>query len=210
MRVCTSSWKAITLSGAIMLVGSAGPLIATASAAPAPLKAAVGASSGALQSGVTAASCTTPTLSQPFLAWQDAGLYTLVSGQNPDQFTGSGWSLYSGAAVQSATVLDGAASSVLDLPAGGFAISPPVCVASDYPTARMIARSSGDGKIQVGAVYAGTVGAGDDANSLKTRMSGNVQGASQWTPSSPLKIHPGPHAGLGGRSVRICQLRLHR
>src|ERR1035438_2145816 len=82
--------------------------------------------------------CTPPVFAQPFLSWQDTNSYTLVSGQQADNFSGAGWVLSGGAKIVTATLADGTTGSVLDMPAGAQAVSPTICVESDYPDARMM------------------------------------------------------------------------
>jgi hypothetical protein len=129
-------------------------------------------------------SCFDPVLTQPFLSAKDTNWYTLAPGESPGDFNGAGWTLNGGAAIQPG---QNGTGSVLDLPSGSQAISPPMCVASDYPTARTMVRNvvGGEG-VQVFVAYAGT----------KTET--NAQGAGQvhgqktgWTLSGPLNIHPG-------------------
>ena len=71
----------------------------------------------------------------------DHNWYTLVAGQSPGSFDGGGWTLNNGAAVDTAPVKDGQTSSVLDLPSGARAVSPPVCVTSADPAARAMVRN---------------------------------------------------------------------
>jgi len=127
-------------------------------------------------------SCIDPTLTQPFLSAGDTNWYTLAPGETPGSFTGDGWILSGGASIQS-----GSTGSVLNLPSGSQAISPPMCVASDYPTARTMVRNvvGGEG-VQVSVGYWGTKTASAAQNV------GEVHGQKAgWTLSSPVNIHPG-------------------
>jgi hypothetical protein len=130
---------------------------------------------------LTGPPCTAPALSQPFTAWRDSALYTLAPGQLPGVFTGGGWMLLDGATVTAAPRADGMAGQVLDLPSGSLAVSPPMCVDSDYPTARtMIRNVQGGGGVAVFVTYAGAASWG------KARNGGNAHG-------------PGPNWGLSDR-----------
>lgn len=130
----------------------------------------------------TIASCINPSLTQPFLSAGDSNWYTLAPGESPGSFGGTGWTLTGGASIKA-----GQTGSVLDLPSGSQAISPPMCVASDYPTARTMVRNvvGGEG-VQVSVAYAGT------KTAAVAQTVGQVHGQrSNWTLSNPVNIHPG-------------------
>lgn len=91
---------------------------------------------------ISSSSCADPPLSQPFLAnWNDSNYYALAPGQSDSNFSGSNWFLANGANITSATLVNGSTSSVLDLPSGAFAVSPPMCLAFNYPSARAMVRT---------------------------------------------------------------------
>jgi hypothetical protein len=135
--------------------------------------------------------CGNPDLSQAFLSFKDNNWYTLAPGESTDSFDGTGWTLVNGASIQSASLADGQTGSVLDLPSGAEAISPPMCVASDYPTARSMVKTNGNGtQVAAGVFYAGA----DPKNQLQ--LSGTIQGTgSGFSLSSPLQVHPGNQSG---------------
>lgn len=125
--------------------------------------------------------------SQPFVALHDANWYTLVPGQSPGEFTGDGWTLDDGASIQAVAQPDGTTASVLDLPSGASAVSPPMCVETSYPTARTVVRNvvGGDG-VQVFVAYAGTK---SESNAQGVgAVHGNKTG---WSVSPAFSIHPG-------------------
>lgn len=101
---------------------------------------ALGTSAPALADGSDTSSCGSAALSQPFLEWGDSNYYTLAPGQADDHFDGGGWTLKDGARISWARLHDGAFGPVLTLPSGSSAISPPMCINSDYPTARALVR----------------------------------------------------------------------
>lgn len=128
--------------------------------------------------------CAVPTLTQPFLSAKDTNWYTLTPGETPGSFNGAGWMLSGGASIKGG---QNGTGSVLDLPSGSQAISPPVCVASDYPTARTMVRNvvGGEG-VHVYVAYAGT------NTESQPQNTGQVHGQqSAWTLSTPFNIHPG-------------------
>ncbi len=129
-------------------------------------------------------SCVDPNLTQPFLSAGDSNWYTLAPGETAGSFDGTGWTLTGGASIEASQNSTG---SVLDLPSGSQAISPPMCVASDYPTARTMVRDVvGAEGVQVSVAYAGT----KTATSAQTV--GQVHGQrTNWTLSTPINIHPG-------------------
>ena len=69
----------------------------------------------------------------------DSNWYTMMPGESPDTFNGSGWTLTVGRNSHDAAA-GGRTGSVLNLPSGAEAVSPTVCVNSDYPTARTMVR----------------------------------------------------------------------
>lgn len=93
-----------------------------------------------------------------FSPWGDNHSYALA----PDggfEAGGSGWSLRNGARVvdgnESFYLNESTDSRSLSLPAGGTAISPPICMSLDTPIFRLVARNGGDptSRLKVEAVY---------------------------------------------------------
>jgi hypothetical protein len=141
-------------------------------------------------SSSAASNCSTPTLTQPFLGYGDQNWYALAPGESADNFDGTGWTLNGGASIQTQQLADGSSGSVLDLPSEATAVSPPICVQSDYPTARTLDRSFGLANLAVGVSYA------DQPGSPPLGLSGLVPlGNSSWSPSGDLQVHPGNRSG---------------
>jgi hypothetical protein len=88
-----------------------------------------------------AATCSAPVLSQPFLAFGDRNFYALAPGGTFDDPSGAGWTLSAGAGIVSTTQADGTVGGVLDLPSRASAVSPVMCITSDFPKARMWVRN---------------------------------------------------------------------
>jgi hypothetical protein len=151
--------------------------------------AALGASSAlaATVTPVDTSACSAPQLAQAFQSIHDSNWYTLAPGQSVDNFNGNGWTLSAGAHIASSSLSGGGTGSVLDLPSGSSAVSPPMCVSSDYPTARTMVRNvAGSEGVHISVAYAGTKTAD------KPKNVGQVQGTqSAWTASNPFNVHPG-------------------
>jgi hypothetical protein len=123
-------------------------------------------------------------LSQPFVGLGDLNSYTLAPGQGAGGFDGEGWTLTGGARIVTTTLADGSTGTVLDLPASSIAVSPPMCVSSDFPTARVTVRQAADGPgMKVFVVYTGGKSGG--------QSSGTVNGSSTWGASRPFELHAG-------------------
>ena len=85
--------------------------------------------------------------------WGTANYYTLVEGSEFDQ-AGEGWELYGGAKIVEANRPDGSSGGVLDMPSGAVAVSPPVCVTLQYPTARTwVEGVEGNGSETIAVAY---------------------------------------------------------
>jgi hypothetical protein len=109
-----------------LTVGALLPLLPTGASAATTARPAKGSST-----------CAPPPLAQVYRWAGDNRLYTGLPGERWDSMgNGSGWLLSGGAKLETAPLLDGTGGSVLDLPGKSEAISPPVCVTNDYPSAR--------------------------------------------------------------------------
>ncbi|HEX4672757.1 MAG TPA: hypothetical protein VH279_10840 [Solirubrobacteraceae bacterium] len=142
--------------------------------------------------------CMNPALSQTFLSTKDRKWYTLAPGQSPGGFTGAGWTLANGARIANTQLQNGQPGSVLDLPSGAVAISPPMCVTSDYPTARSLVRNviGGEG-VQFYVSYAGT------RTWEQPKDTGQLHGQqNNWTVSNPVNVQPDNHT-VGWQIVRF-------
>ena len=140
----------------------------------------------AATTSVDTSACSNPLLTQPFLSAKDSNWYTLLPGETPGNFDGTGWTLTGGAKVVTTTLADGSTTSVLDLPSGSQAASPTVCVTSDYPTARaMVQDVAGAEGVFFYVSYAGT-------NTWNTpKNTGQVHGSgTAWTLATPVNLQP--------------------
>jgi hypothetical protein len=193
MFMRANRWRGLALGGIVCVAAAVAP----AAPALASTQLLSLSSSGASVAGLTLAgsNCSTPALSQPFLSWGDSNWYTLAPGQSVDSFDGTGWTLLTGASIRNETLRDGASGPVLDLPPLSIAISPPVCVESDYPTARAIVKTTLGAHVSVVALYADALGDGVTENALQTGPSGELDGSSAWAPSGVVQVHPGDLPG---------------
>ena len=128
--------------------------------------------------------CPGQTFAQQFGAFGDSNFYTLVEGS---EFNGGqeGWELSNGAALVEGTRPDGGSGGVLDLPSGAIAVSPPVCVTLQYPTARTWVKTvQGGGGVTVAVYYAGAKSTGKTVGQLASKT------ANSWELSSPFDVRP--------------------
>jgi hypothetical protein len=138
-------------------------------------------------------------ISQPFVAFKDLNYYKLVPGgefNNPSE----GWELSGGAQVIKTTRPDGTTGGVLDVPGGAKAVSPPMEVTLQDPTARVWVRDvTGAEGVEVSVSYANT------ATAAHPKGVGRVHGQQTgWTLPTPFTTQP-QIAGSqeGTRSVRF-------
>lgn len=144
------------------------------------------------QASVDTSQCAENNLTQPFLSAGDLNWYTLLPGESYDSFGGEGWQLSGGAQVVTETLADGSAGEVLDLPSGSKAVSPVICVTSDYPVARAMVRNvKGAEGVFFYVEYEGTNTWGHAKNT------GQIHGQqTAWTLVTPVNLQPTNVAGL--------------
>ncbi len=133
-------------------------------------------------------SCTSPVLSQVFQAWGDSNLYTLTPGESADNFDGGGWMLMHGAQIVTTTLNDGSTGQVLDLPSGSIAVSPPVCSASNYTSARTMIQNVGNDGGGVGFISR-------DLTSGTMEPFQQMSAGSSWSLSDPVTTLSGDFTG---------------
>jgi hypothetical protein len=145
-----------------------------------------GSAQAATTAPVDTSMCSDPLLSQPFTSAHDNNWYTLAPGESADMFNAAGWQLSGGARIITTTLADGSAGSVLDLPSGSKAVSPTMCVTSEYPVARTMVRDvvGSEGVF----FYVGYEGTNTWAN---PRNTGQVHGnQTAWTLANPVNVQP--------------------
>jgi hypothetical protein len=136
------------------------------------------------------ADCQAPSLLQPFAAFNDMRAYALAPGGSFDDAVAAGWGLTGGARIVPGTSTR-SGGSVLDLPSGSKAVSPVMCVTSDYPVARMWVRNVvGAEGVFFYVSYVGTKTWDTPKNT------GQVHGKStSWTLSDPVNVQPNGTSG---------------
>lgn len=138
------------------------------------------------QAAVDTSGCETPEYVQAFQFVNDNNWYTLLPGESPGSFGGEGWQLSGGAQVVTTTLANGSSSQVLDLPSGSKAVSPVICVTSEYPTARAMVRNvKGSEGVFFYVEYEGTNTWGRPKNTGQVHGSGTA-----WTPVTPVNMQP--------------------
>ncbi len=183
---------AVAVAPAPAAVAAAPEVPATPVPAVAPVVQAVSAKVSA-----ALAVCPGQTFSQPFETLKDSNYYTLVEGSEFNS-ANEGWELGNGASIVEGARPNGSSGNVLDLPAGGYALSPPVCVTLQYPTARAYVEDvQGGGGVTVGVYYAGGKPAGQIAGQLNAKKNGG------WELSNPFNVKP----QLGGSEEGVREVR---
>jgi hypothetical protein len=132
-----------------------------------------------------ASSCQAPVLSRSLLSAGDPNYYFMLAGESADNFQGTGWALSKGASIKRVALADGSVGSVLDLPSGAKAVSPIVCVTSEYPSARLMEHNiSGNAGVELYVSYWG-------GNTWSARYGGQARVTGQsWKLSEPLAMSP--------------------
>ncbi len=148
--------------------------------------------------------CPGQTFAQPFMELGDSNYYTLVEGSEFER-SGEGWTLLGGAKIVEGTRPDGARGGVLDLPSGSIAMSPPVCVTLQYPTARTWAEAGqSGGTISVAVLYnTGNLGRGLPTTASVSIGSVSSEPGAGWQLSQPFNVNP----QLGGASEGVREAR---
>lgn len=153
---------------------------------------------------VDTSSCAAPALSQPFLSVGDSNWYTLAPGESAGNF--DGWTLRGGARIETAQLADGRTGSVLNLPGGSQAVSPTICVTSDYPDARTMVRNlsgSNGGAVSFSVSYAGTRSAASPQQTGVFKTTGSTGVAGGWLMSDPANLQPSSTAGWQAMRITL-------
>ena len=141
---------------------------------------------------IATATCAPAAVSEAFSSFGDANEYSIVPGESSDDFAGAGWTLSGGAKIVTTTLADGSQGEALDVPSGGNAVSPPMCITNADPTARsMFQNVAGGGGVQMYVSYA-TSNAWGSFQGTGSLNGGSMQ---KWQPSPVLYINPSNQSG---------------
>jgi hypothetical protein len=149
--------------------------------------------------GTVSSVCPGQSFSQPFAALGDYNYYTLAAGSefnNPPE----GWELRGGAHVVTTARPDGSTGAALDLPSGAVAVSAPVCVTLQYPSARIWTQTlEGKAGVTVSVAYAET-----KSESKPRQVTTLASTRTGWELSEPFGVLP----QLGGKVEETRELRV--
>ena len=138
-----------------------------------------------LTEAVNTAPCPGQTFSQPFAALGDYHYYTLVPGSEFNT-PPEGWELLGGAHIVTTTRPDGSTGGVLDLPSGSVAVSAPVCVTLQYPSARVTTRTlEGHAGVTVSVTYPET-----KSETKPKQVATLASTKAGWEASEPFSVLP--------------------
>jgi hypothetical protein len=144
----------------------------------------------AAQAAPAGETCPARSFSPVFDAWGDDALYTLAPAGDFEAGT-AGWTFTGGVVVADGSSGFARGTRSLSIPAGGTALSPPICVEKNYPSWRFAAKSGG-GKLAVEVLYP-----------KKTKDSGTVNPSGGWSLSPVLRFTTGQFNGATQIQVRF-------
>jgi hypothetical protein len=136
--------------------------------------------------------------STPFAQFGDSAQYTLAPGGSFESGA-PGWSLSRASVVEgneSYNLVPGTHS--LAIGSGGQAVSPWVCISSEYPTFRLMAkRVGGSGLLNVSLQYVNVLGLGVNLSVA------NLESDPSWAPSPAMRLGNSLPLWLPGTSLQI-------
>jgi hypothetical protein len=99
--------------------------------------------SSAAQAATTGTSCGYTNFEQPFQSWGDFNTYVLAPGGSFESGSAPNWTLSGGATVSSPGngVFSSSSAYSLYVPAGGVAVSAPICVETGFPYSRIFSKT---------------------------------------------------------------------
>jgi hypothetical protein len=166
-------------------------LLGSVAAAALILGVAAAPSSAASGSTTSSGTCSAGAMSQPFTPFGDSHYYTLAPGGTFDGTAASGWQLSGGASIVQAAQPDGSVRGVLDMPSKSQAVSPVMCITSDYPTSRLWVRNlvGSEGVYFYVSYYV-------NGAWTSPKNTGQFHGnATAWTLSNPINVQPSSVTG---------------
>jgi hypothetical protein len=151
-------------------------------------------------------SCDGQPLATPFAPWLDNFSYTPLPAGDFET-SAAGWTLSGGAAVADGNesfYVSGPGSSSLKVPAGGSAISAPICVGVEHPTIRFFAKRNSGGTLGLSTLRVDVIF--ELLGNVVSAPIGVVTGSTSWLPTlamtvgaNILSLLPGQHAPVAFR-----------
>ena len=141
---------------------------------------------------VDTSACAKHELTQALMAGKDFNWYAMAPGQTAGSFDGTGWTLSGGAKLVQTITANGRTGSVLNLPSKAKAVSPLMCVSSDYRQARAQIRSLTDGSLG-GVSLAAEIMGTTSWNNPKTSNLGGT--STEWKLSGTADLQPAEASG---------------
>lgn len=152
----------------------------------------------AVAASAAEAACTASPTSTAFAQFGDDAAYTLAPGGSFEAGA-PGWSLGNAAVVagnESYRLVPGSHS--LAVGAGGQAVSPWICISSEYPSFRIFTRQlNGSGSLDVGLQWLNVLGLG-----VNTTV-GVVAPTSSWAPSEALRLGSAVPLWMPGSTLQV-------
>jgi hypothetical protein len=149
---------------------------------------------------VADAACPTNPTGSSFAQFGDEAAYSLAPGGSFES-AGAGWSFNNASVIggnESFNVVAGSHS--LAIAAGGVAVSPWICISSEYPSFRFFARQlSGAANASLGASLQWITALGLSVDT----GAGSVRGPSSWAPSAVMKLGNSLPLWLPGSSLYV-------
>ncbi len=147
---------------------------------------AAGAATLALLPAIASAACQSAAVSQPFAQFGDEADYQLAPGGTFESGA-PGWSLGGSRVVEGNETYyaAGAGSHSLAIGAGGTAVSPAVCIGSEYPTFRFFVEQTGGGPQ---ATLTASLRWVDLLGVAVESPAGSVSAGGAWSPSPVMRL----------------------
>jgi len=149
--------------------------------------------------GIAGAACPGGPVSHPFAAFGDNSNYVLAPGGDFESGT-PGWSLTGAQVLAGNETFLATGSHSLAIAAGGQAVSPPVCVGSEYPTFRFFARRLSGGpqsSLTASLRWIDVLGIAVES------PAGSVPPTSSWAPSPAMRLGNSVPLWLGGSTLYV-------
>lgn len=149
--------------------------------------------------GVASAACAGGPVSHPFAGFGDNANYVPAPGGNFESGA-TGWTLSGSQVVEGNETYTASGSHSLAIGATGRAVSPPVCVGSEYPTFRFFARQLSGGPQ---ATLTASLRWIDLLGIAVESPAGTVGASESWTPSPVMRLGNSVPLWLPGSTLNV-------